>query len=231
MPKDTYLVMCIDAELKSQLHELAQKHDCNLSAYVSRGILRVATSSSPTGPLPDRQPKGAHLTIRVGNDLKAALEDLAADEYRTLANFFEMQLHGIVAAYEGNQVRPACAVERRKYLKPHRLPPRGRVATSLNVELKRKLKKLADEDHRDLGNFIEVELCYLVAIRNGKRAKKVMPRRPRSARLVMRISSAAKARLQRLSDAENRSLSDFIEMRLRKIATVNRRVYSRQPSS
>src|SRR5262245_60176902 len=196
MTKNSYLVMCIDAQLKAQLREQAQERCCSLSEYVERQILRLAAPStrSPKDQLPDRQPRGAHLTIRVGKKLKTALEQLAAEEYRTLANFFEIQLHGIVAAYEGTTVRPPCAMERRKYLKPNRQPPRGRVATSLNAELKRKLKALADEDHRDLGNFIEVELCYLVAISKGKRAKKVMQRRPRSARLTVRISSKSKAR-------------------------------------
>jgi predicted HicB family RNase H-like nuclease len=217
----SHLIMCIDPKLKAQLREQARRGGCSLSQYVERELLRLLPASTKTrkGQAAARQPRGAHLAIRVGRDLKLRLERLAAEEYRTLASFVEIQLHAIVAAYRENPIRPPCAVERRKHLGPDWQPRRSRVATSLSAQLKAQLKKLADEDYRELGNFIEVELGHLAATHNDHRAEPVLQRRPRSARLVVRVSNQLKARLQRLADEDSRSLTDFTEIRLRKIVT------------
>ena len=91
------------------------------------------------------------------------------------------------------------------------------------MELKTQLKKLADEDHRELGNFIEVELDHLAATRKISGRSVVIERRRRSARLVMRVSAEFKTRLQRLANNESCSLTDFVEIRLHKIAARRRR--------
>ena len=221
MGKEAYLVMCIDSQLKAQLRQQALEDSCTLSKYVEEVLLRLPKTSQrgPRAQPSDRKSRNAHLTIRVGRNLKAGLEQLAAVECRTLANFFELKLHEIVAAYEAAPIRPPCAVARRKHLRPGRQGLRARVATSLSAELKVKLRKLADEDHRDLGNFVQVELAYLVATRDGRRPKTLVHRRPRDARLVVRISKELKARLWYLALEEGRSLTDLIEMKLRKVAT------------
>ena len=93
----------------------------------------------------------------------------------------------------------------------------------MSVQLKAQLKKLADEDYRELGNFIEVELGHFAATHNDRRAEPMMQRRPRSARLGIRVSNHLKDRLQRLADEDSRSLTDFTEIRLRKIVTNRQR--------
>ena len=221
MSRSSHLIMCIDAKLKAALRKHARRDGYSLSKHVERELLLLLPPSTKTrkGQAAARQPRGAHLAIRVGRDLKVRMERLAAEEYRTLASFVEIQLHAIVAAYEKNPIRPPRAVERRRHLGPDWQPRRSRVATSLSVQLKTQLKKLADEDYRELGNFIEVELGHLAATHIDHSVEPVMQRRPRSARLVVRVSNQLKARLQSLADEDNRSLTDFTEIRLRKIVT------------
>jgi hypothetical protein len=97
--------MCIDAQLKAELRKLGQQDSCNLSQYVERQLLRFSPPSKAAAKVPPRtrRPRRGHITIRVGKDLKANLERLAAQDYRTLSDFFELQLHEIVAAYQGPQ--------------------------------------------------------------------------------------------------------------------------------
>jgi predicted transcriptional regulator len=92
--------MAINAGLKANLQELANAENRTLTNFIETKLRRVA--AAPKGNrkslVPPRQARAAHLTMRVNVELKANLQVLANQQYRTLTDFIEIELHKVVVA-------------------------------------------------------------------------------------------------------------------------------------
>ena len=97
--------------------------------------------------------KETYLTMCIDERLKAELLGLAIEQGDNLTDFIQKGLRELV---------PSRGTNRRNSL-PKRQPRGSYLNIWINAELKARLQLLADEDYRNLTDFVEVELQRVVA--------------------------------------------------------------------
>jgi predicted transcriptional regulator len=166
--------------------------------------------------------KVLYLTMCINAELKAKLQKLANEDYRTLTDFIETRLRQIASARKTNRksleiVTPPKAML--KTLRPLRHKRTARLTMRIQTDLKAELQELATKQYRTLTDFVEMELYRIVAAPKAMRKRPLPRRQERTAQLSLRINAELKAALLELAKHQNRKLSHFIEIELRQIVT------------
>jgi predicted HicB family RNase H-like nuclease len=171
--RDGRFMLRLTEELKSDLHRLAHDNYRTLTGFIEMELLKtvsarkamlttrllvVAPKAKRLYLIPRRQVRTARLGICINAKLKAQLQRLAVEDYRTLPNFVEIELYHIVATHK----------EKRERRMPRRQTRDGRLTMRISAELKANLQELADKDFRTLTDFTEIALRRIVAARKGK---------------------------------------------------------------
>ena len=218
MVKHLFLRMCINVASRPNCRRwlTGRTVPCQISL---RQFCR--RSASPwtydnQGAFPARQDRRARLTMRLDAELKAKLQELADADYRNLADLVETALHGSVARHSKKPKRSARDVRR---LQQSRLPVRktDRLSMRINVELKDQLQRLADKQDLPMTDFVTTEFWKIVSVPSRKLNRPMLHRQKRDSFVSLRIKTELKADLQALADAQYRTLTDFIEIEMRRL--------------
>ena len=163
--------------------------------------------------------------MRINAELKAKLQELANEDYRTLTDFIETHLHQIASASKANRKSLEIVTAPKTMLKSllaRRQERTARLTMRIKTELKAELQELTSKQYPTLTDFIETELYRIVATPKAMRKSPLPQRQERPANLSMRINPELKADLQELADKQNRKLADFIEIELRQIVAARK---------
>lgn len=225
MAKESYLRMGIDVRLKAKLQALAIRENRTLTNFVETELLRIvaATKLKRKSSMPPRKARAARLTMLINAALKDKLQKLACEDFRNLADFVESRLREIVFDHKAGRVCPVAMHEAiRKRLTSRQHPGAARLSMRINAELKAELRKLATEQHRTLTDFVGMALHQISAAPEARRRNLLPRRQARGAQITMRISTKLKDELQELANEQYRTLTDFVDIELRRAAAGRR---------
>jgi predicted transcriptional regulator len=165
--------------------------------------------------------KQLHLNMRINAQLRAKLQGLADEDDRTLTNLVEKLLWQIISTSEVKRENAIGLTARKAALKKvmdERHQRTARLSIRINTGVKERLHRLARRQRLTLTDFLETEI-YMIAGTAPPPQRNLQPRqRGRTARTAIAVDPDLKVRLRCLADQDHRTLVDFIEVQLRKIA-------------
>lgn len=233
MVKPSFLKMCINSGLKAKLQQEADRENRSLSNFIETSLSKIGVDGKydTQGSFPARQDRRARLTMPMNAELKAKLQELADADYRNLADFVEAALHESVVRHLEKPKRSAR--DARRLQQPTLLARKtARLSMRINVDLRAQLQQLADEQGLPMTDFVTTEFWRIVSVPRRKLNRPMLHRQKRDSHVGLRISTELKANLQALADAQYRTLTDFIEIEMRRLLLdldeANRRAPSRR---
>lgn len=224
----TRIAVRLGCGLKTRLQSLAEDDNRNLTNFIEFELHQLVSNPNriPIVPMPRRHERRPYLYVWLDVALRTKLRKLAFETDCTLTDFVEMSLHQMceIRHIEANKL-PLTGAGTGRQPNPRNSDARRQITPSLNPRLKSKLQRLAEEDYRNLTNFVEFKLHQLASDADVKPMKPGLRRERRDARLRIRLPHDLKMKLQKMADQEYRTLTDFVELNIRQ-AIVDTRVNS-----
>ena len=232
MPKEAYLTMCINKQLKAELRGLAREEGCNLANFIENRLDELVPTCDrcQSNTIPRSRQHGTPLNLLFNAQLCAKLQKIAESDYRTLPDFVAMSLHQIAEnCHIGVSKLALVATKSGRRPKSRFDAARTRIAVRLDPQLHAKLRQLAEDDCRNLTNFIEFKLHQLVATYDRSDTSRTPLARRRGPYLYVWLNTELRAKLRKLARENNLTLTDFAAMSLHQITKTCR--VGKQPNS